>query len=187
MATPRTEAAEPRAGRWHRLAAGLGALALAACGGAGAASTAHSTAGSGAAPAAPGARVVACSVLTPADAEPFLGGPVDQDARETGVPADADYASLCSYSAKADAGTLLMLHVIHHRSTSVARTDYSSARHMLSSARDVPDLGEAAFAGNLLGPTLYVLKGQFVITFDATKGAPNALRDVAARVVPRIA
>lgn len=166
------------------LVAALVALSLAACGGAGPGS--HAAAG---APPAHAEQVVGCAVLTAADAEPFLGGPVEQDATRPPVPPDADYATSCGYTTTdmpfGEVDTL----IFHHRSVQAARSSFDLTRNLqlAKGGQDLTGIGDAAFAGNLLGPEIWVLRGQFTLTVGTNRrGTMDALRPLAAKVAGRI-
>ena len=129
------------------------------------------------APAAPARQIDPCALLTDADAQAALGGPVGQlmmtsvldDARNSsGDPAQ------CGYGLQDDASRTVRLEVRPMADAARAQGALDSARSVLaaSGVQDVPGLGDAAFWAGGAIHQLHLRRGSVgvVVTCDPGPG-----------------
>jgi len=146
-------------------------------------------------PAAPLRKPQPCALLTRADAQAALGGPVGQIA-STSLLDDARNSSgdpsQCGYGLEDDPSRTLRLEVRPMASAERARGVLDSTRSVLRAAgvTDVPGLGDAAFWAGGAVHQLHVRQGsvEIVITCDPGEGkdALATARVAAAKVLARL-
>jgi hypothetical protein len=178
----------PRRARSLVLPLALG-LAVAGCGPSGGGGK------SAPAPAAPVQRIDPCTLLTAADAQAALGGPVGQlmmtsvldDARNSsGDPAQ------CGYGLEDDPSRTVRLEVRPMADAARAQGALDSARSVLaaSGVQDVPGLGDAAFWAGGAIHQLHLRQGStgIVVTCDPGPGkdALAVAKTVAGRALGRL-